>query len=154
MDRAACLAFVGILTLYAQETSRQIAIEPRAKPAVRSEPRTPPTLRVDTSLVLVPVTVNDPLNRPIAGLEKENFRILDNKVEQAITQFAMDDEPVAVGLVFDTSGSMGNKLRRSRMAAVEFFKLSNEEDEFFLVEFDNEPRLVVPLTKDYGHIQN
>jgi VWFA-related protein len=109
---------------------------------------------VDTSLVLVPVTVNDPLNRPVAGLEKENFRIFDSKVEQAITQFAMDDEPVAVGLVFDTSGSMGNKLRRSRMAAAEFFKLSNEEDEFFLVEFDNEPRLVVPLTKDYGHIQS
>src|SRR5437879_13272525 len=145
MLRAACLGVMAALTFYAQVAPAQVApaqvaIEPRPKPATAQEPRTQPTLRVDTTLVLVPVTVNDPLNRPVAGLEKENFRVLDNKVEQTITQFAMDDEPVAVGLVFDTSGSMGNKLRRSRMAAVEFFKLSNEEDEFFLVEFDNEPR--------------
>ena len=93
--------------------------------------------------------MNDPLNRPVSGLEKENFRVFDNKVEQTITQFAMDDEPVAVGLVFDTSGSMGDKLRRSRMAAKEFFKTANPEDEFFLVEFDNQPRLEVPLT--YGN---
>ena len=149
MLRAAWLGVATVLMLYAQ-----VAIEPRQKPSAGREPKIQATLRVDTSLVLVPVTVNDPLNRPVAGLEKENFRVLDNKVEQTITQFAMDDEPVAVGLVFDTSGSMGNKLRRSRMAAVEFFKLSNEQDEFFLVEFDNEPRLAVPLTKDYGHIES
>ena len=75
-------------------------------------------LRADANLVLVPVTVCDPLNRPVTGLEKEHFRVLEDKVEQKITQFAMDDDPVAVGLVFDTSGSMGSKLQRSRMAAV------------------------------------
>ncbi len=100
------------------------------------------------------MTVSDPLNRPVNGLEKENFRVFDNKVEQAITQFAMDDEPVAVGLIFDTSSSMGGKLRRSRMAAVEFFRLSNPEDEFFLVEFSDSARLAVPLTSDYGQIAN
>jgi VWFA-related protein len=66
----------------------------------------------------------------------------------------MDDEPVAVGLVFDTSGSMGDKLKTSRMAARQFFNTSNpEEDEFFLVEFDDRPRLEVPLTKDTGTIE-
>ena len=102
---------------------------PKRKPRAGEHPR-------DTTLVLVPVTVNDPLNRPVSGLEKENFRVFEDKVEQTITQFAMDDEPVAVGLVFDTSGSMGDKLRRSRMAAREFFRTANPEDEFFLVEFD------------------
>jgi hypothetical protein len=58
---------------------------------------------VDTTLVLVPVSVNDPLDRPVSGLEKENFRLFEDKVEQTISQFAMDDEPIAVGLVFDTS---------------------------------------------------
>src|SRR5690242_19133588 len=106
MLRAFCLAL-----LLATISHGQVAIEPRKAPA-KQEPRTQPTLRVDTSLVLVPVTVNDPLNRPVNGLEKENFKILDNKVEQKITQFAMDDEPVAVGLIFDTSYSMGGKLRR------------------------------------------
>jgi Ca-activated chloride channel family protein len=131
----------------------QATIEPRVKPQPKQE-TTGPTLRVETTLVLVPVSVNDPLNRPVTGLEKENFRIFDDRVEQTITQFAMEDAPIAVGLVFDTSGSMGAKLKRSRMAAAEFFKTSNPEDEFFLVEFDNSPRLVVPLTSDYGRIED
>ena len=100
------------------------------------------------------MSVNDPLNRPVSGLEKENFRLFEDKVPQPITQFAMDDEPVAVGLVFDTSGSMGDKLQRSRMAAKEFFRIANPEDEFFLVEFDNAPKLRVPLTSDTGTIEN
>ncbi|HTS24751.1 MAG TPA: VWA domain-containing protein [Bryobacteraceae bacterium] len=133
----------------------QIAIQPREKPA----PKAPSgsreaTLRVDTSLVLVPVSVNDPLNRPVSGLERDNFRVFDDRVEQVISHFAMDDEPVAVGLVFDTSGSMGAKLNRSRLAAKEFFRTANPEDQFFLVEFDNSPRLEVPLTSDTGVIEN
>ena len=132
----------------------QVAIEPRTKPAPKDDLTSGrPTLRVDTSLVLIPVTVSDRLNRPVTGLEKENFRVSDDLVEQTITHFAMDDAPVAVGLVFDTSGSMGDKLQRSRMAAAEFFRTSNPEDEFFLVEFDSSPRLEVPLTQDVGRIE-
>jgi VWFA-related protein len=136
-------------------TVAQVAIQPRTKnvPKQSQDPLEKPTLRVDTNLVLVPVSVNDALNRPVSGLEKENFRLYDEKIEQTISQFAMDDEPVAVGLVFDTSGSMGDKLKRSRMAAREFFKTANPEDEFFLVEFDNAPRLEVPLTRDTGRIE-
>ncbi len=111
-------------------------------------------IRVNSTLILVPVSVNDPLNRPVSGLEKENFRVYDDKVEQPITSFAMDDEPVAVGLVFDTSGSMGAKLQRSRMAAREFFRLSDPGDEYFLVEFDSSPRLEVHLTSDTGAIES
>ena len=48
---------------------------------------------------------------------------------------------------------MGNKLSRSRMAAAEFFKIANPEDEFFLVEFDDSPRLVVPLTSNTGRFR-
>jgi Ca-activated chloride channel family protein len=132
----------------------QAAIEQRPKPPSKKDSLPNANIRVDTSLVLVPVTVYDPLNRPVSGLEKENFRVFDNKVEQTITQFAMDDEPVSVGLVFDTSGSMGDKLRRSRMAAREFFRTANPEDEFFLVEFDSKPRLEVPLTADTGTIES
>ena len=94
-------------------------------------------LRVDTTEVLVPVSVNDTYNRPVSGLEKENFRVFDDKVEQVITSFSMEDEPVAVGLVFDTSGSMSGAEREERAAANEFFKTANPEDEFALVEFDS-----------------
>ena len=134
---------------------QQVKIEPRAKPVPKQESsRRTPNIRVDTTLILVPVSVNDPLNRPVSGLERENFRVFEDKVPQPITQFAMDDEPVAVGLVFDTSGSMGDKLSRSRTAATQFFRIANPEDEFFLVEFDDSPRLRVPLTSDTGTIEN
>jgi VWFA-related protein len=90
----------------------------------------------------------------VTGLEREHFKVFEDKVEQTVTHFAMEDEPLAVGLVFDTSGSMGSKLRRSRMAASAFFKTANPEDEFFLVEFNDRPKLVAPLTRDYEEIQN
>jgi len=133
---------------------QQVKIEPRQKSAPKQAEQRGANIRVDTTLILVPVTVNDPLNRPVSGLEVENFRVFEDKVPQTISQFAMDDEPVAVGLIFDTSGSMSDKLSRSRMAAKEFFRISNPEDEFFLVEFDSGPRLRVPLTSDTGTIEN
>jgi len=132
----------------------QVKTEPRPKPSPPAEHRPKANLRVDLNLVLVPVTVCDPSNRPVTGLEKEHFRILEDRVEQTITHFSMDDEPVAVGLVFDISGSMGPKLQKSRMAAAEFFKTANPDDEFFLVEFNDQPKMVVPLTRDVEQIQN
>jgi Ca-activated chloride channel homolog len=131
----------------------QVTLPTRPKAATKEDTLPNANIRVSSTLILVPVTVNDPLNRPVSGLEKENFRVYEDKVEQPIASFAMDDEPVAVGLVFDTSGSMGEKLRRSRMAAREFFRLSNPEDEYFLVEFDSSPRLEVHLTSDTGRIE-
>src|ERR1039457_4793733 len=132
----------------------QVAIQPRPKPGAAEQKRPAANLRIDTNLVLVPVTVCDPLNRPVTGLEKEHFKVFDDRVEQTVTHFAMDDEPVAVGLVFDISGSMGPKLRLSRLAAAAFFKTANPEDEFFLVEFNDQPKMVVPLTQNVEEIQN
>jgi Ca-activated chloride channel family protein len=126
----------------------------RRKPPVPDEPKSKATLRVDSNLVLVPVSVCDPANRPVTGLEREHFKIFDDRVEQTLTHFAMDDEPVAVGLVFDISGSMGPKLRLARLAAAQFFRTANAADEFFLVEFNDTPRLVTPLTRDFQEIQN
>ena len=135
--------------------SAQVAITPRlAANAPLSVKLPAANLRIDANLVLVPVSVCDAMNRPVTGLEREHFKVFEDKVEQTVTHFAMEDEPLAVGLVFDTSGSMGSKLRRSRMAASAFFKTANPEDEFFLVEFNDRPKLVAPLTRDYEEIQN
>src|SRR5215471_15276259 len=152
---AAPRSLLGLLLTAA--LAAQVTIPQRTRPTPKKDAGTAPpgaNIRVDTTLVLVPVSVNDPLNRPVSGLEKENFRVYQDTVEQEIVQFAMDDEPVAVGLVFDTSGSMGAKLTLSRMAAAQFFRISNPEDEFFLVEFDNSPYLRVPLTHDTGSIED
>lgn len=111
-------------------------------------------IRIDTTLVQINVTVTDPLNRFVTGLEKEHFRLFEEKIEQAISQFSSEDAPLSIGLVFDTSGSMGSKMQMSRKAAAQFFKTANPEDEFFLVEFNDRPELVVPFTTDTEDIQS
>ena len=153
-NRRLLFLLLASAVLWSAQPPQQIDLAPRAKPQPAPARRTDTNLRVDANLVLVPVSVCDPMNKPVTGLEKEHFKVFDDKVEQTVTHFAMDDEPVDVGLVFDISGSMGNKLRRSRMAAAAFFNTANPEDQFFLVEFNDQPKLMVPLTSDTGQIQN
>jgi Ca-activated chloride channel family protein len=114
----------------------------------------PVDIRVNKELVLINVTVTDPLNRFVTGLEKQHFRLFEDKVEQTITSFSSEDAPISIGLVFDTSGSMGAKLQKSRLAAAEFFKTANPSDEFFLVQFNDRPQLSVPFTTDTDKIQS
>jgi Ca-activated chloride channel family protein len=135
----------------------RVSIEPRIKPspdATSNKEKRGANIRVDTTLVLINVTVTDPLNRFVTGLEKEHFKLFEDKVEQKITQFSSEDAPLSVGLVFDASGSMGNKLQKSRQAAAQFFKTANPEDEFFLIEFNDKPELVSPFTTNTEEIQN
>jgi len=105
-------------------------------------------------VVQIPVTVTDPLNRFVTGLEKEHFRVFEDKVEQQISYFASEDAPLSIGLVFDTSGSMGSKLGKSRQAVAQFFKTANPEDEFFLVQFNDRPELIQDFTTNLEEIQN
>ena len=86
-----------------------------------------PSIRVDTNLVLINVTVTDPLNRFVTGLEAEHFKLFEEKAEQRIATFASEDAPLSVGLVFDASGSMGAKLQKARLAAAQFFKTANPD---------------------------
>jgi len=137
----------------------KVQITPRVKPT--EKPAKAPELqqrsdriRIDTTLVQINVTVTDPLNRFVTGLEKEHFKLFEDKIEQKIVDFSSEDAPLSIGLVFDTSGSMGPKLQKSRQAAVQFFKTANPEDEFFLIEFNDRPELVVPFTADTEDIQN
>src|SRR5271168_486835 len=136
----------------------KVAIEPRAKPGDKAKEaaldRRPGNIRVDATLVQINVTVTDPLNRFVTGLEKEHFKLFEDKVEQEIVQFSAEDAPLSIGLVFDTSGSMGSKLQKSRQAAAQFFKTANSADEFFLVQFNDRPEMVVPFTTDTENIQN
>jgi VWFA-related protein len=134
----------------------RVTIQPRAsetRPSNTLEPRRA-NIRIDSNLVLIPVTVTDPLNRFVTGLDKDNFRIFEDKKEQSVTHFASEDAPLSMGLVFDTSGSMGSKLQKSRQAAVQFFKTANPDDEFFLVQFNDRPEMTVPFTPRSEEIQS
>lgn len=113
--------------------------------AARSQVR--PNLRVDSDLVLVPVSVVDQRNHPVTGLKRENFRIFDDGAARAITSFAIEDEPVALGLIFDHSGSVAGVRRNEAETTRMFLKTSNPQDEYFLVVFADRPELAVPLTR-------
>lgn len=125
-------------------------------PSAANEPPPLPraSIRVDTDLVLVPVTVVDEMGRMVTGLDPENFQVFEDGVQQKLTSFGSEDAPLSLGIVLDTSGSMGNKLIISRAAVGEFFKSANPEDEAFLVEFNNQPQLVMPFTHNLGDIEN
>jgi Ca-activated chloride channel family protein len=132
----------------------EVNITPRKKPQETSAPLPKSNIRVDTNVVLIPVTVTDPLNRFVTGLDQESFKVFEDKAEQKVVSFGSEDAPLSIGIVFDTSGSMGPKLERSRQAVSEFFKTANPEDEAFLVEFNDRPDLVTPLTHNLEEIQN
>ena len=132
----------------------QVAIQTRAKPEVKAEILPKANIRVDSTLVLIPVTVTDPLNRFVTGLDKENFKLFEEKKEQEISQFSSEDAPLSVGVIFDCSGSMGSKLEKSRLAVAQFFKTANPEDEFFLVQFSDGAQLAQPFTTNLEEIQN
>ena len=94
------------------------------------------------------------MNRFVTGLEKENFKVFEDKKEQEISQFSSEDAPLSIGVVFDCSGSMGRKLEKSRQAVAQFFKTANPEDEFFLVQFNDSADLIQPFTSNLEEIQN
>ena len=120
----------------------------------KETPRDATAFRADSTLVLVPVSVTDPSNRYVLGLDKQDFRLFEDDVEQKVTHFSSEDAPLAIGLLVDTSGSMGAKLDTSRRAVSEFLKTLNAADQAFLVEFSDQSQLAVPLTNDSAAVES
>jgi Ca-activated chloride channel homolog len=111
-------------------------------------------IRTNVDLVMVPVTITDDLNRPVVGLEQDNFQLFENKKPQQIKNFSSEDAPVSIGLIVDTSGSMSYKLERARDAVIQFCEMANPQDEFFMITFADSPRLVTDFTTRTDVIEN
>jgi Ca-activated chloride channel homolog len=124
-------------------TDPAVSILPRTRPRPAEAA---PLLRVDSSLVLIPVHVTNALGASVDGLERGCFHVLEDRVEQTIATFVTEDAPVSVGFVFDISASMRPKMHKAAQAAAAFFRTANREDEFFLVQFNDRARLAVPFT--------
>ena len=111
-------------------------------------------LHVHVELTLLNVVVADPYNRLIMGLDPDNFRVFEDKVEQEIITFSSEDVPISIGVIFDCSGSMSDKFGKAREAAVEFLKTANPEDEFFLVSFNERAELTSSFTNSVEDLQS
>lgn len=114
----------------------------------------PQVMHVDVELALVNVVVTDPYNRLVTGLDPDNFRVFEDNVEQEIVTFSSEDVPISIGVIFDCSGSMSNKLGKAREAAIEFFKTANPQDEFFLVSFNERAELTSSFTSSVEELQS
>jgi Ca-activated chloride channel homolog len=111
-------------------------------------------VHIDVDLALVNVTVTDPYNRLVTGLAPENFRLFENNVEQEIQYFSSEDVPISIGVIFDLSGSMGNKVGKSKEAALQFLKTANPQDEFFLVGFSDHAELMSTFANSVEDLQS
>lgn len=110
-------------------------------------------IRMNVNLVLIPVTVTDPMNRLVTGLEKTDFKVYENDGQQKIASFAAEDAPVSIGIIFDLSGSMNSKLVRARESILQFIKTANPLDEFFVIGFNDRPELIEDFTNSVDDIQ-
>ena len=127
---------------------------PQENPTPKSEKQPTQTLKVDVELVLVNATVTDSLNRYVSGLEGNHFQIWEDKIEQKVEYFSAEDVPISIGVIFDVSGSMKDKISTARQAAATFLKTGNPEDEYFLVEFANRPEVASDFTTDVTKLQS
>jgi len=129
-----------------EEVATQTIVSPSLNTHVRP-------LKVSADLVLVPVTITDPMNRLVTGLEKENFQLFEGPAAQEIKSFSSEDAPVSLGVIFDSSRSMSSKMDRAKDAVMEFFKTANPQDEFFMITFSDAPEVVNDFTSSVDEIQ-
>ncbi len=159
------LVLGGVLPAAAQSTSDENKPKDEAKreevkkdDVRKDSPGTPfkpgGTIHFDVDLALVNVTVTDPYNRLVTGLESDNFRVFEDNIEQEVVNFSAEDVPISIGVIFDYSGSMSNKVGKAREAAVQFFKTANPQDEFFLVSFNERAELTSSFTNSVEDLQS
>jgi Ca-activated chloride channel family protein len=144
---------VLVLLVNTAFSQSQGPVQPSKQPADR-QIKNGEGIKVDVNLALVNVTVTDPLNRLVTGLEKENFRVYEDGVEQEIVTMSSEDVPVSIGLIFDMSGSMSDKVEKARQAAVEFMRTANPLDQFFLVSFNDRAELTSGFTSSVEELQS
>jgi Ca-activated chloride channel homolog len=157
---AGCSLFLGFVMTYAQQpppggqspAGKKVEAKPDTQPVLPGgqEPRKDgpagPIIKLDTNLVTLTVTVTDPYDRLVTGLDRQHFEVFENKVKQTIEYFRDDDVPVSLGIVFDVSGSMKGKLDRARDALKAFIQTSHDSDDFFLIGFNQRANLLAEFT--------
>jgi len=150
---------IAAIAGFSQTSIDDVHITPRnvSPEAIASTPHIPrgiSVIRSNVDLVTVPVTITDNLNRPVIGLDQENFQLFENKKPQEIRHFSNEDTPVSIGLIVDMSGSMSNKIDKTREAIRQFCQAANPQDEFFMITFADSPQLAADFTNQPDDIEN
>jgi Ca-activated chloride channel family protein len=118
------------------------------KPGQRQDDK----VRLGTNIVSLTVTVTDSYGRFVTGLDRDHFEVFDDKVKQQIAHFSDVDAPVSLGVVYDVSGSMKERINRSIRALKRFIETSHDDDDFFLIAFNDRAKLVQDFTTSGDHL--
>jgi Ca-activated chloride channel homolog len=132
-----CVALLACLSLWAQDT---------------------PVFKSDVRLVRLLATVKDPSGNLIGTLEKHNFKVYDNGVEQQISVFEHHtDEPLSVSILIDTSGSTGKELKYETDSVSRFlkalFREGNPDDSAAIYAFNWQVVLLKSYTRHFDELE-
>jgi Ca-activated chloride channel family protein len=120
----------------------------------KQEPSSPYTLELNAEEVVLNCTVLDNKGQLVNGLDKSNFKVVEDKIPQAIISLQHQDTPVSIGLLVDNSGSMRTKRASIASAALDLIKASNPGDETFVINFSDQAYLDQDFTSDLGKLQD
>lgn len=150
--------FFSIKTL--APTSILFALALVVPPTNQSQPRLDARAGQTQDPVQLHVTVTDKKDAFVSGLQQDNFEVLIDNKPARIASFDSQDVPAAIGIVFDSSGSMrGTSLKKTRRdflslreSIKRFLELSNPSNEYFLMGFNEKPQLLVDWTSDHTRL--
>ncbi|MBX9600584.1 MAG: VWA domain-containing protein [Bryobacteraceae bacterium] len=128
--------------------NKSVVLALLAGTAVAAAQEQDPVFRTDTRLVVLHATVANRKGQLITDLPQNAFKVFENNVEQSIKLFRREDVPVSLGLIIDSSGSMRDKRSKVNAAALAAIKASNPQDEVFIVNYNDDAYLDVPMTSD------
>lgn len=94
-------------------------------------------IKVDSSIVVVSTSVRDAQNRPVVGLQRSQFKVFEDGIEQPITSFETQESPFAAVILLDTSGSMSERINIARAAAINFLDGLRDGDVAAIYNFDS-----------------
>jgi Ca-activated chloride channel family protein len=139
-----------------REPAKPAKKEPQRQGAVAEQPQdlSRETIRIETDLVQLDVTVIDQNGQPVFDLTEADFTVYEDKVQQKIESVSREEVPISLGLVIDTSGSMRMKLQTVSEAASSLIKQMQPKDEAFIAQFKVEPELVVDFTGDKRELED
>ena len=167
MKRRAVFSKSFLLLLHFLLVSTVLSQEPRPSPTISPSPIPVPALRqksqeepdenevikVETTLITVPVSVSDRAGTPVSSLRKENFRLYQDGVEQSVAFFATLEKPFTVALLLDTSRSTRFRLEDIQAAAIAFVKQLRPDDRVTIISFDDELKVLTEPTSNRELLQ-
>lgn len=147
------LAVPAVLLFSPDSQAQSQKSSPTPSPTATPKPTEEEVIRVNTELVMLTATVTDKNGRYRADLKREDFTVYENGAEQKLEYFNTGDRvPMSLGIIFDTSGSMEDKIEGVQDAVEHFVKSVAAGDEIFLVKFSDDADLIQDFTDDKTRI--